>query len=79
LAGLTCSHIDSILFGQQIRLWYIILSVLTNGQFLEKGKLIEMGTHDELVKIEGGKYAHLFRLQSEGYASIKNDKNDKKD
>jgi hypothetical protein len=29
-----------------------------------------MGTHDELVQIEGGKYAHLFRLQSEGYATI---------
>lgn len=31
-----------------------------------------MGTHDELVRIEGGKYAHLFRLQSEGYATINN-------
>jgi len=26
-----------------------------------------MGTHDELLQIEKGKYAHLFRLQSEGY------------
>jgi len=26
-----------------------------------------MGTHDELLKIEKGKYSHLFRLQSEGY------------
>jgi hypothetical protein len=29
-----------------------------------------MGTHDELLAIEGGKYAHLFRLQSEGYATM---------
>ena len=29
-----------------------------------------MGTHNELVQIEGGKYAHLFRLQSEGYADF---------
>jgi hypothetical protein len=29
-----------------------------------------MGTHEELVKIQGGKYAHLFRLQSEGYAEF---------
>jgi hypothetical protein len=29
-----------------------------------------MGTHDELVQIEGGKYAHLFRLQSEGYVGL---------
>jgi hypothetical protein len=40
----------------------------------EEGKLIEMGTHDELVKIEDGKYAHLFKLQSEGYADLNNDK-----
>jgi hypothetical protein len=40
----------------------------------EEGKLIEMGTHDELVTIEGGKYAHLFKLQSEGYADLNNDK-----
>jgi ABC-type multidrug transport system fused ATPase/permease subunit len=33
----------------------------------ENGELVEMGKHEELVKIEGGKYAHLFRLQSEGY------------
>jgi hypothetical protein len=33
-----------------------------------------MGTHDELMEIEGGKYAHLFRLQSEGYAEFNNDK-----
>lgn len=29
-----------------------------------------MGTHDELLRIEGGKYAHLFRLQSEGYVGL---------
>jgi hypothetical protein len=39
---------------------------------LDKGEVAEMGTHDELVQIEGGKYAHLFRLQSEGYATINN-------
>ena len=33
-----------------------------------------MGTHDELMKIEGGKYAHLFRLQSEGYAEFNTEK-----
>jgi hypothetical protein len=36
--------------------------------------LTEMGTHDELVQIEGGKYAHLFKLQSEGYADLNNEK-----
>jgi hypothetical protein len=33
-----------------------------------------MGTHDELVQIEGGKYAHLFHLQSEGYAEFNGEK-----
>jgi len=33
-----------------------------------------MGTHDELIEIEGGKYAHLSRLQSEGYAQFNSDK-----
>ena len=29
-----------------------------------------MGTHEELLQIPGGKYAHMFRLQSEGYADF---------
>jgi len=34
--------------------------------FLEKGKLIELGTHDELLDLDG-KYAELFQLQAQGY------------
>ena len=37
-----------------------------------------MGTHEELMQIEGGKYAHLFRLQSEGYAEFNNGKSESK-
>lgn len=33
---------------------------------IEKGKLVELGTHDELLK-EGGLYEKLWRLQSGGY------------
>ncbi len=33
---------------------------------LDKGKIIEEGTHDELMKMEG-KYAHAFALQAKGY------------
>jgi len=33
---------------------------------LDKGKIIEDGTHDELMKIKG-KYANSFNLQAEGY------------
>ena len=36
-----------------------------------------MGTHDELLQIEGGKYAHLFRLQSEGYSEFNEKKQNK--
>jgi ATP-binding cassette subfamily B protein len=30
---------------------------------IEHGRVIEMGSHDELVKV-GGKYAHMFELQA---------------
>ncbi|MCI0489615.1 MAG: ATP-binding cassette domain-containing protein, partial [Blastocatellia bacterium] len=33
---------------------------------LEKGRIVEDGTHDELVVL-GGRYAGLFELQAEGY------------
>jgi hypothetical protein len=36
--------------------------------------LKEQGTHEELLNIENGTYAHLFRLQSEGYAKFNTDK-----
>ncbi|MCF0057431.1 ABC transporter ATP-binding protein [Dyadobacter sp. CY356] len=34
--------------------------------FLEKGRLIEFGSHDELLNLDG-KYAELFQLQAQGY------------
>ena len=34
---------------------------------LDEGKIIEEGTHKELMKIEGGKYQNAFELQSKGY------------
>ena len=33
---------------------------------LDKGGIVEEGSHDELVR-RGGKYAHMFALQAEGY------------
>ena len=33
---------------------------------LEKGQVVESGSHDELVAL-GGRYAHMFALQAEGY------------
>ncbi len=37
---------------------------------LKNGKLVESGTHSELAEIEGGLYAHLFKLQTEGFVEV---------
>ncbi|WP_163510785.1 ABC transporter ATP-binding protein [Fodinicola acaciae] len=34
---------------------------------LDHGKIVEQGTHDELIAIEGGTYATLFKLQASAY------------
>ncbi len=34
---------------------------------IEHGRIIEQGSHDELMSIENGKYRELFNLQAEGY------------
>lgn len=34
---------------------------------LEKGSIVEQGTHEELMKIEGGKYFEAFTTQAKGY------------
>jgi ATP-binding cassette subfamily B protein len=34
--------------------------------FLENGQRLEMGSHEELLKLDG-KYAELFHLQAAGY------------
>jgi hypothetical protein len=38
---------------------------------------VESGTHEELVGLNG-RYAHLFRLQSEGYAEFNKKETDEK-
>lgn len=34
--------------------------------FMEKGQIVEQGTHDELI-LQGGKYADMFHLQAKYY------------
>ncbi|TPX35214.1 hypothetical protein SmJEL517_g02340 [Synchytrium microbalum] len=36
---------------------------------LDKGRVIERGTHEELIKVEGGVYAEMWHTQADGYSS----------
>jgi len=49
---------------------FYTVRMATKIAFLEEGKLIEWGGHNELMKIDGGKYAKLFHLQSEGFSAL---------
>jgi ATP-binding cassette, subfamily B, bacterial len=33
---------------------------------LDRGRIVEMGSHEDLMKLDG-RYAHLFTLQARGY------------
>ncbi|ORY75767.1 P-loop containing nucleoside triphosphate hydrolase protein [Protomyces lactucae-debilis] len=37
---------------------------------VEEGKVQEMGSHDVLIAKEGGRYRHLYELQSEGFGKL---------
>ena len=39
---------------------------------LEQGRIIERGTHDELIAL-GGSYAHMFEVQSQYYQETEED------
>jgi ABC-type multidrug transport system fused ATPase/permease subunit len=49
---------------------FYTVRMATKIAFLEEGKLIEWGGHEELMGVVGGKYAKLYQLQSEGFSSI---------
>ena len=49
---------------------FYTVRMATKIAFLEDGKLIEWGGHNELMNIEGGKYAKLYQLQSEGFSGL---------
>jgi len=49
---------------------FYTVRMATKIAFLEEGRLIEWGSHDELMGISGGKYSKLYQLQSEGFSSL---------
>jgi ATP-binding cassette, subfamily B, bacterial len=49
---------------------FYTVRMATKIAFLEEGRLIEWGSHGELMRVPGGKYAKLFQLQSEGFSSL---------
>jgi ATP-binding cassette, subfamily B, bacterial len=49
---------------------FYTVRMATKIAFLEEGRLIEFGGHEKLMALEGGKYAKLFQLQSEGFSTL---------
>ena len=49
---------------------FYTVRLATKIAFLEGGRLIEWGSHDELTGISGGKYSKLYQLQSKGFSSL---------
>ena len=42
-----------------------VLDIADRGYVLDKGKIVESGTHQELLQLENGLYKHLSALQFE--------------
>ena len=47
-------------------IWAMFKVYLSRIIYLEQGKIIEEGSHDELIKL-GGKYAYMYQIQSQYY------------
>lgn len=65
--------IDNLKKGRTIIAIAHRLSTLRDADTLcviEHGKVCEFGTHDELIRKEGGKYAELYKLQSSALKSV---------
>ena len=60
---------DGLMYGRTTFVIAHRLSTVRNSDcimVLEQGRIIERGTHDELIAL-GGSYAHMFEVQSQYY------------
>ena len=66
--SLLCSDSNSVTNGTNLIISHRLSIGLLADKilYLENGRLVEQGSHDELMK-QGGRYAEMFRLQAEKY------------
>lgn len=60
--SLLCSDGTNLIISHRLSIGLLADKIL----YLENGRLVEQGSHDELMK-QGGRYAEMFRLQAEKY------------
>ena len=60
--SLLCSNGTNLIISHRLSIGLLADKIL----YLENGRLVEQGSHDELMK-QGGRYAEMFRLQAEKY------------
>lgn len=61
-----CKALDNLIANKTVFVIAHRLTTIKNADriaVINEGALVELGTHDELMKIENGKYKHLYEMQ----------------